>query len=509
MQAPKYLPVALLGLLLLCKLAAAFALVHPQYQLHRDEFLHVDMGRHLQWGYLSVQPATAWLSWLVLHWGASETAVRLLPALAGVFTMIYLYRITLLFTTHQYLGLASAAGYLLSPMLRMNLLYQPNSLDILCWTVGYFYLFRYLLFTRFTDVYKLGLVVVAGLYCKYNFLFWMAGAACVLMLAKAKHLLLNRHSYLASAMVLLLLMPTLIWQHQHEYPLFQFVEALRKNLLDDYSTATFLKEQLLIGSALIFPALAGMVSLAKNQHGPAMRAAAFHIPVVLALYVWQQGKGYYAVGLYPAFMALGIASIYRFWRGAKYWLGAWMLLCAGSFLFLLPIAFPYKSPEVQVVQNHLLGKMGLLRWEDGENHLLPQDYADMLGWKQLAHIADSAYQSLPQGETLIFTDNYGQAGAINFYSKISGVHAYTLHADYRNWFPYEKPFQHMIRIYDAYAADSTELSKLKGLFTEVKMAGVLTNSLARENGTTVFICMGAKRSLGALIQEESLRRSAF
>lgn len=62
--------------------------------------------------------------------------------------------------------------------------------------------------------------------------------------------------------------------------------------------------------------------------------------------------------------------------------------------------------------------MGMLRWEDGKDHQLPQDFADMLGWKELARKTDSLYALLPnQKETIILCDNYGQAGAINFYSK--------------------------------------------------------------------------------------------
>jgi hypothetical protein len=72
----------------------------------------------------------------------------------------------------------------------------------------------------------------------------------------------------------------------------------------------------------------------------------------------------------------------------------------------------------------------LLRWEDGKDHLLPQDFADMLGWKELALKVDSAYLKLPNKDnTLILCDNYGQAGAINFYTR-QKLRAVSFNADY-------------------------------------------------------------------------------
>jgi hypothetical protein len=47
-------------------------------------------------------------------------------------------------------------------------------------------------------------------------------------------------------------------------------------------------------------------------------------------------------------------------------------------------------------------KFGLgqfLYWEDGRAHSLPQDYADMTGWQELAGIVSSTYHELDASET--------------------------------------------------------------------------------------------------------------
>jgi hypothetical protein len=86
----------------------------------------------------------------------------------------------------------------------------------------------------------------------------------------------------------------------------------------------------------------------------------------------------------------------------------------------------------------------LLRWEDGLNHPLPQDFADMLGWKELADKALIAYQMIPVQElnnTLIFCDNYGQTGALNYYNRNKTSEAYSFNTDYIYWLPESMKFK--------------------------------------------------------------------
>lgn len=52
--------------------------------------------------------------------------------------------------------------------------------------------------------------------------------------------------------------------------------------------------------------------------------------------------------------------------------------------------------------------------------MLPQFYSDMFGWEDLARNVSDVYQSLPEKErknTVVYCGNYGEAGAIEYYSK--------------------------------------------------------------------------------------------
>lgn len=71
---------------LLVHLRAAFLSVYgpAPYGLHRDEYLYLALGRHLDWVYLEVPPGIALLAAaLQVTVGTSLVAVRLVPALAS------------------------------------------------------------------------------------------------------------------------------------------------------------------------------------------------------------------------------------------------------------------------------------------------------------------------------------------------------------------------------------------------------------------------------------------
>ncbi len=51
----------------------------------------------------------------------------------------------------------------------------------------------------------------------------------------------------------------------------------------------------------------------------------------------------------------------------------------------------------------------MLTWEDGKEHPLPQDFADMLGWQELARKVDSLYDQIPRSEnTLVLSTIMGR-----------------------------------------------------------------------------------------------------
>ncbi|CEJ71010.1 hypothetical protein BN1195_03349 [Chryseobacterium oranimense G311] len=55
----------LLIFFIIAKFILQYSLISTEYELHRDEYLHLDQANHLAWGYLSVPPMNSWLAWLI------------------------------------------------------------------------------------------------------------------------------------------------------------------------------------------------------------------------------------------------------------------------------------------------------------------------------------------------------------------------------------------------------------------------------------------------------------
>jgi len=75
--------------------------------------------------------------------------------------------------------------------------------------------------------------------------------------------------------------------------------------------------------------------------------------------------------------------------------------------------------------------------EKGGTGLLPQFYADMHGWYELSQAVYDIYRTLPlpeQDDCAILTNNYGEAGAIDYFLKGKGVpRALSGHNAYWMW----------------------------------------------------------------------------
>src|SRR5687768_8510444 len=81
----------LIGFILL-KFLLQYVLISPEYDLQRDEYLHLDQANHLAWGYVSVPPVTSWISYLIKLLGNSVFWVKFFPALFGALTIVVVWK---------------------------------------------------------------------------------------------------------------------------------------------------------------------------------------------------------------------------------------------------------------------------------------------------------------------------------------------------------------------------------------------------------------------------------
>ena len=75
--------------------------------------------------------------------GNSLFWIRFFPALFGALTILVVWKAIEALKGNLFALILGATCVLFSALLRLNLLYQPNSLDALCWTTFCFILIKY------------------------------------------------------------------------------------------------------------------------------------------------------------------------------------------------------------------------------------------------------------------------------------------------------------------------------------------------------------------------------
>lgn len=485
------------------KFLLQFLLLSGEYDLQRDEFLHLDQANHLAWGYLSVPPFTSWTSYIIQLLGNLIFWIKFFPALYGALTIYIVWKAIEELNGNLFALILGATCVLFSALLRLNTLYQPNSFDVLSWTVLYFILLKYIKTDNLKWLYIGATAFAIGFLNKYNIAFLLIGLLPSLLLTEQRRIFLKPSLYFAVLLGVILVLPNLVWQYNNNFPVFHHLKQLSETQLVNVNRVDFLKNQLLffIGSLIVI--FSSFYALLFYKPFQKYRLFFFSIVFTLIAFLYFNAKDYYAIGIYPIYIVFGsvyLADILKNgWR--KYLQPVLIVVPLLLFIPIYNVAFPNKSPEYIVKHSENYKKLGMLRWEDGKDHLLPQDFADMLGWKELALKVDSIYLSLPNNNnTLILCDNYGQAGAINFYTS-QKLRAVSFNADYINWFDLSKKYVNLIRVKEAEEVN-VELHETSPFFQNSILADSITNQYAREYGTGIFVFTGAKIDIRERIKDE-------
>lgn len=488
-----------------------YLLIDPAYDLQRDEFLHVDQGKHLAWGYISVPPVTSWISWLINLLGGSVFWVKFFPALFGTLTIVIIWK------TIEELGgktFALAIGLLailFSVLLRINILYQPNSLDIFFWTLTYYTIIKYTNTNDSKWLYAMALAISLGFLSKYNIAFLIVGLFGGLLLTRERKIFLNKNLYFAALIVLVVVLPNILWQINNHFPTLHQLDELSRTQLVNVKRIDFMKDQLMFFVNSVFIIIIAFIGFVVYPPFKKYRFVFWSYLIAIALYLFLKAKSYYAIGLYPILLAFGSVYLEKLlvtgWK--KVLRPVAVIVIIGLFIPMYLIAFPTKSPAEIEKNNKIYKDFGLLRWEDGKDHNLPQDFADMIGWSDLARKVDSVYTLLADREnTLVLCDNYGEAGAINYYSKFKNINAVSMNADYINWFKLDRPVKNVILVQEA-ADDDPDRTKERPWFDKVMMTGMNDNPYSREQGTKIYLLQGAKIDINSILAQEIEKRKRY
>ncbi len=485
------------------KFLLQYFVLSPDYDLQRDEYLYLDQAHHLAWGYLSVPPLTSWISSIIYFLGNSVFWVKFFPSLFGALTILVVWKTIEELKGNLFALILGSTCILFSALLRLNTLFQPNSFDVLSWTAFYFVIIKYFNTEKPKWLFVAAIVFALGFLNKYNIVFLLLGLLPAILITYQRKIFIQKKLYIALFLGLLIILPNLLWQYNNNFPVVYHLKELADTQLVNVDRLGFLKSQLLFFLGSLFVLAFSIYALLFHKPFRKYKPFFWTFFFTLILFLYFKAKDYYAIGLYPIYISFGSVFLANLlnegWK--KYLQPIAIAIPILVFIPMFSIAFPNKSPEYIVAHSELYKSYGLLRWEDGKDHLLPQDYADMLGWKELAKKVDSVYLELSSpSQTLILCDNYGQAGAINYYTK-EGIKAVSFNADYINWFNLDRQYINLIRIKN-YKEKDNEFKETSPYFNSAVLADSITNKYAREYKTMIFVFKTTKVDVNKRIKSE-------
>ncbi|UOE46789.1 glycosyltransferase family 39 protein [Mucilaginibacter sp. SMC90] len=468
------------------------------FGFHRDEFLHLVLADHLDWGYKEVPPFIAILAKIsITCFGNSVFAARLFPTLFGGLIVLLTGLIVIEFGGKRFAITLACLSLIFAPaFVASQYLFQPVVFDQFWWVLTVWLLIKYLNTTDVRYLYWLGAAVGLGILTKYTMLFFTVSLLAGILISKQRKLLFNRHILGAAVITVVIVLPNLIWQIRHHMPVFTHMKTLQQEQLDYITPTNFIKQQLLINGVALFVWLNGLAFLIFSFRLRNFQFLALAYALIFFFLLMMDGKSYYIFGAYPMLFAAGAFGFERLLKTNGYVLRtALIILFTLPNALLLPILLPVLPMNqtlafFRFADKYLPPVRFSMIWEDGKKHATTQDYADMLGWDDMAALVDKAYKSLSpedQKQTIVYADNYGEAGALHHYGKRYGYpDVISLNSSFTLWAPDSLKCKYMIYVDEDGGKNIKEFveGKMIGSFTKV---GEVTNPLAREKGTAVFI----------------------
>lgn len=409
-----------LGLLLgLAALRLVFHLAtNGQYGFHRDELQTLDDARHLDWGFVVYPPVTPLLARLeLILFGTSLIGFRLFSAMAVSIVMVLAGLIAKELGGNRSTQALAAVAAGISPVsLVQGAVFQYVSFDYL-WGVSLTYFLARLLKTDDPRWWlPIGAAIGLGMETRYTMGVLALSVAIAVLLTPARRFLRTGWLWAGVAISILIFLPNLIWQIQHDFISLKFLSYLHTRDLRQGRYSGFLTGQLWISVNLVTVPLAllGLWFYLARREGRRYRLLGWTALITVTLYVITGARSYYTAPLYPVLLAAGsvlFANPFQGWSAVWSRLAyglQWMAILAGGVAFVLLV-----TPVAPI---------GSRVWKITSK--LHDQFREEIGWPELAQSVASVYHSLPaqeQQHTGILTGNYGEAGALNLYGPALGL----------------------------------------------------------------------------------------
>ena len=467
--------------ILLLSLALCGTLIHillnGQYGFHRDELDFIMNARQLDWGYISYPPLTPFFARIGLElFGESLRGLRVLPAIAQGIVMILAGLMARDMGGKRNAQIMTAFAVFIAPVSLMGgTVIMYFAFDYLWWVMVAFFTVRLLATDDARYWLGVGAGIGLGMMTKYTMIFWVAGLVVAVLVTPIRKYLRSKWLYFGAGLALLIFLPNLIWQIQHDFISLEYLSSIHARDIEWGRADGFLVEQLYT-TTNPFSLPLWTVGLSLCLFGASMkrfRTLGWMFVVTFALFLINKGRGYYTG---PSYVMLLTAGCVWF----ENWLGTrtektrrlgfgllWGTQVIGSLIgisLMKPIA-PINSPLWDITSD-----------VNGE-------VVEMVGWQDLTAQVAEIYQSIPESEkprTVILAGNYGEAGAFDLYGDEYGLPRIITGANSMWYRGYGEPEPETVIVV------GFESSYARKFFNRCVYSGTVKNSYSVKNEETKF-----------------------
>ena len=409
------------------------------YGFFRDELYYIVSTDHLSAGYVDHPPLSIFiLAVSKLLFGDSLFAIRLIPAVASagvVFLAGVLARGLGGGRTAQVL--ACSAAFVSIILHAFGTFYSMNILDMLIWSLAFLQLMRLVRQPTTREWLILGVILGLGLLNKIGVLWLGAGIFAGIILTPLRSELRKPGPWLAGATALMLFLPFIVWNALNDWAHIEFIRNATGDKYAGLTIVDFLGGQFLVQNPVTAPLWIGGLVWFFTTKGKEFRLLGItYIVCLVVLIANGHSKPEYLSSFYTVLFASGGVLFESFpSRGVKFLATRAYAVILAIGLVMLPITLPILPVGSYIRFAETIGIQPSTA-ESKELAELPQFYADMFGWPELAENVIQVYESLPDSERascLIFGGNYGEASAVIFFGRdreiprvVSGHNSYFL-----------------------------------------------------------------------------------
>jgi hypothetical protein len=497
---------ALSSTALFCGMAGLAVLLHlpgiARYGFFRDELYYIACSEHLAWGYVDQPPLIALIAWISRHLlGDSLAAFRVFPILAAATTVFLAGWLAGELGGGRTAQLLAALAVLFAPLyLAFDSILTMNAFEPVFWLACACIAARianggtpklWLLF---------GVIAGIGLENKHTMAVFGFGIVMGVLLSGDLRPFRSRWIWMGGLIALAMSFPNLLWEARHGWPQIEVVRNAQELKNVRIGPLRFIGEQVLFYQPIVLPLWVGglwwCLFAGEAKH---FRFLGWAYLIVLGVFMLGDGKTYYPMGAYPMLMAAGGVAFEKLsrsnrWRGLRIAYPAAIVLAG---LFTLPFGVPALPAETFLKYSQALPYAHAVKTERDATAELPQNYADMFGWENIASTVSRVYYELPAAERVncaILGGNYGEAGAIDYYGPKHGLpKAIGGHNSYFYW----GPRSYSGRCVILFGEGSGEL---KNYFEDVQQVATISNPLGMpsEQNVAVYVCRKPRAPLAEL-----------